>query len=92
MFGGLMACPMLIRIVVGRSWGQGAQHSQSPQSTFAHYPGLTVVMPSSSQAILDMRPLEADQNAAASLLGPLSRQALDTILDINRNRRFFVSA
>jgi len=56
MFGGLMRCPMLIRIVVGRSWGQGAQHSQSPQATFAHYPGLTVVMPSSSQAILDMYP------------------------------------
>lgn len=56
MFGGIMRCPMLIRIVVGRSWGQGAQHSQSPQSTFGHYPGLTVVMPSSSQAILDMYP------------------------------------
>src|SRR5262249_55214318 len=56
MFGGIMSCPMLIRIVVGRSWGQGAQHSQSPQATFAHYPGLTVVMPSSSQAILDMYP------------------------------------
>ena len=56
MFGGLMSCPMLIRLVVGRSWGQGAQHSQSPQSTFAHYPGLTVVMPSSSQAIVDMYP------------------------------------
>lgn len=56
MFGGLMRCPMLIRLVVGRSWGQGAQHSQSPQATFAHYPGLTVVMPSSSQAILDMYP------------------------------------
>ncbi|MBL0899523.1 MAG: alpha-ketoacid dehydrogenase subunit beta, partial [Reyranella sp.] len=37
-------------------WGQGAQHSQSPQSTFAHYPGLTVVMPSTSQAIVDMYP------------------------------------
>lgn len=56
MFGGIMACPMLIRLVVGRSWGQGAQHSQSPQSTFAHYPGLTVVMPSTSQAIVDMYP------------------------------------
>jgi len=56
MFGGLMNCPMLIRLVVGRSWGQGAQHSQSPQATFAHYPGLTVVMPATSQAILDMYP------------------------------------
>jgi pyruvate/2-oxoglutarate/acetoin dehydrogenase E1 component len=56
MFGGIMSCPMLIRVVVGRSWGQGAQHSQSPQATFAHYPGLTVVMPSTSQAIVDMYP------------------------------------
>src|SRR5882724_9545789 len=63
MFGGLMSCPMLIRIVVGRSWGQGAQHSQSPQATFAHYPGLTVVMPSSSQAILDMYPEIIDLNS-----------------------------
>ena len=56
MFGGIMSCPMLIRIVVGRSWGQGAQHSQSPQATFAHYPGLTVIMPATSQAIVDMYP------------------------------------
>jgi pyruvate/2-oxoglutarate/acetoin dehydrogenase E1 component len=56
MFGGTMSCPMLIRLVVGRSWGQGAQHSQSPQATFAHFPGLTVIMPSTSQAVLDMYP------------------------------------
>ena len=56
MFGGLFEMPMLIRAVVGRSWGQGAQHSQSPQSLFAHIPGLTVVMPSDSQSILKMYP------------------------------------
>ena len=56
MFGGTMTCPLLMRLIVGRSWGQGAQHSQSPQATFAHYPGLTVVMPSTSQALLDMYP------------------------------------
>jgi len=56
MFGGLFEVPMLIRAVVGRSWGQGAQHSQSPQSQFAHVPGLTVVMPADSQAVLDMYP------------------------------------
>lgn len=39
-----------------------------------------------------LRPLEADQNAAASLLGPLPRQAVDAVLAINRKRRFFVSA
>ena len=39
-----------------------------------------------------MRPLEADQNAAASLLGPLPPQAVEAILEIHRTRRFFVSA
>ena len=39
-----------------------------------------------------MRPHEADQDAAASGLGPLPPQAVEAILEINRNRRFFVSA
>jgi acetoin:2,6-dichlorophenolindophenol oxidoreductase subunit beta len=56
MFGGRFEVPMLIRLVIGRSWGQGAQHSQSLQSLFAHIPGLTVIMPSSSQSILDSYP------------------------------------
>lgn len=53
MFGGLFEVPMLIRLVIGRSWGQGAQHSQSLQSLFAHIPGLTVIMPASSGSIID---------------------------------------
>jgi acetoin:2,6-dichlorophenolindophenol oxidoreductase subunit beta len=53
MFGGRFEVPMLIRLVIGRSWGQGAQHSQSLQSLFAHIPGLTTLMPASSQSILD---------------------------------------
>jgi pyruvate dehydrogenase E1 component beta subunit len=52
MFGGLFEVPMLIRLVVGRSWGQGAQHSQSLQSLMAHIPGLRVVMPATPGAIL----------------------------------------
>lgn len=56
MFGGRFQVPLLIRMVVGRSWGQGAQHSQSPQSLFAHIPGLTVIMPASSQSILESYP------------------------------------
>lgn len=51
MFGGLFDVPMLIRLVIGRSWGQGAQHSQSLQSLFAHIPGLLVLMPSSAHII-----------------------------------------
>lgn len=37
--------PIVIRAIIGRGWGQGATHSQSIQSTLAHFPGLTVVMP-----------------------------------------------
>lgn len=46
MFGGSFSVPVTIRSIVGRGWGQGAQHSQSLQSLFAHIPGLKVVMPS----------------------------------------------
>ncbi len=56
MFGGKFQVPMLIRLVIGRSWGQGAQHSQSLQALFSHIPGLTVIMPSSSESILDSYP------------------------------------
>ena len=43
--GGTQSVPMVIRAVVGRGWGQGAQHSQSLQALFAHVPGLKVIMP-----------------------------------------------
>ena len=44
MFGGLFEIPVLFRMIIGRSWGQGAQHSQSLQSLMAHIPGLHVIM------------------------------------------------
>ena len=31
MFGGAFRVPLVVRAIVGRSWGQGAQHSQSLQ-------------------------------------------------------------
>jgi len=45
MFGGKMKVPIVIRLLVGRGWGQGPQHSQSLQVLFAHIPGLKVLMP-----------------------------------------------
>ena len=45
MFDGSMNAPLVIRMIVGRGWGQGPQHSQSLHSWFAHIPGLKVVMP-----------------------------------------------
>ena len=47
--GGKMNVPMVIRLIIGRGWGQGPQHSQSLESWFAHIPGLKVVMPSTPQ-------------------------------------------
>lgn len=52
MFGGLFEVPLMMRMVIGRSWGQGAQHSQSLQSLMAHIPGLVVVMPATPQSVL----------------------------------------
>lgn len=45
MFAEQVRVPIVIRMVIGRGWGQGAQHSQSLQALFAHIPGLKVVMP-----------------------------------------------
>jgi pyruvate/2-oxoglutarate/acetoin dehydrogenase E1 component len=53
MFGGLFEIPSMYRMVIGRSWGQGAQHSQSLQSLMAHIPGLVVVMPSDPKSIIE---------------------------------------
>jgi pyruvate/2-oxoglutarate/acetoin dehydrogenase E1 component len=53
MFGGQFKPSGLIRMIVGRSWGQGAQHAQSPQSIFSHIPGIRVIMPYSAGAILE---------------------------------------
>jgi acetoin:2,6-dichlorophenolindophenol oxidoreductase subunit beta len=49
MFGGQKSVPLVIRLLVGRGWGQGPQHSQSLHAWFAHVPGLRVVMPSTPQ-------------------------------------------
>lgn len=47
MHAGKIQVPLVIRAIVGKGWGQAAQHSQSLQAVFAHIPGLRVVMPSS---------------------------------------------
>lgn len=48
MYGGKRSVPLVIRMVIGRGWGQGCQHSQSLQALYAHIPGLKVVMPASA--------------------------------------------
>jgi acetoin:2,6-dichlorophenolindophenol oxidoreductase subunit beta len=48
MFDGKHKVPMVVRMVIGRGWGQGPQHSQSLQAWFAHVPGLIVAMPTTA--------------------------------------------
>ena len=48
MFGGKVCVPLVIRLIIGRGWGQGPQHSQSLQAWFGHVPGLKVVMPTTA--------------------------------------------
>ena len=54
MFGGTMSVPIVVRAVIGKSWGQGAQHSQSLQSMFMHVPGLKVAMPTTAADAQDL--------------------------------------
>lgn len=48
MYGGTVNVPLVVRCMIGKSWGQGAQHSQGLHSLFMHIPGLKVVAPSNA--------------------------------------------
>ena len=43
--GGRLGAPIVIRVIIGRGWGQSFQHGKTLQSWFAHLPGILVVMP-----------------------------------------------
>ncbi|MFQ5611294.1 MAG: alpha-ketoacid dehydrogenase subunit beta [Anaerolineae bacterium] len=45
MFGGKASIPLVVRTTIGAGFRAAAQHSDSPYSTFVHYPGLKVVAP-----------------------------------------------
>src|SRR6266705_3223572 len=45
MYGGRVSVPLVVRAMIGKSWGQGAQHSQALHSFFMHVPGIRVVEP-----------------------------------------------
>lgn len=65
MYGGQVHVPFVVKTLIGKSWGQGAQHSQALYSFFMHVPGLKVVTPATPydakgcliQAIRDNNPV-----------------------------------
>lgn len=46
---GKLKCPLTIRAIIGRGWGQGAQHSKEIYQMFQYIPGIKVVIPASIQ-------------------------------------------
>lgn len=54
MFGGQITAPVTIRGIINRGGEQGAQHSQSLHSWFAHVPGLRVVLPARATDARDL--------------------------------------
>jgi acetoin:2,6-dichlorophenolindophenol oxidoreductase subunit beta len=62
MFGGQSCVPLVIRMIIGRGWGQGAQHSQSLEAWFAHVPGLKVVMPTTPYDVKGMLIASVEDN------------------------------
>ena len=58
---GRYGMPFVMRLVIGRGWGQGPAHSQSLEPLFAHIPGLVVAMPA--------MPADAKSMMTAALTG-----------------------
>jgi pyruvate dehydrogenase E1 component beta subunit len=54
MFGGGIAVPLTVRLIINRGGEQGAQHSQALHAWFAHVPGLRVVMPATPADARDL--------------------------------------
>ncbi len=46
MYAGAVSVPLVVRSIIGKSWGQGAQHSQSIYPLFMNIPGFKIVAPS----------------------------------------------
>ena len=51
MYGDQLASPVIIRMIIGRGWGQGPQHSQALHNFLVHVPGLQVFLPANAQEV-----------------------------------------
>lgn len=46
---GKLQCPITIRAIIGRSWGNGAEHTKDVYPMFKFLPGIKVIVPSTPQ-------------------------------------------
>ncbi|MBI4354265.1 MAG: alpha-ketoacid dehydrogenase subunit beta [Candidatus Omnitrophica bacterium] len=85
MSGGQLRLPLVIRAVIGRGWGQSAQHSKSLHGLFSHFPGLKVVLPTTPQdAYSLLRAAIRDDNPVIFLE---HRWLYDVEGEVDRSRR-----
>lgn len=49
MFGGDYPCPIMLRICIGRQWGNGPQHTANYHSIFFQSPGLEIYIPATPE-------------------------------------------
>lgn len=68
MCGGKLSVPLTVRAIIGRGWGQAAQHSQSLQALLMHVPGLKVVMPSTPYDAKGLLIASIEENAPVIVL------------------------
>ncbi len=87
MFNGAYRVPLVVRASIGRSWGQGPQHSQALHSMFMHVPGLKVVAPTTAHdakgclaaAIRDNNPVVfIEHRMLYGLSGHVSEESYET--------------
>jgi acetoin:2,6-dichlorophenolindophenol oxidoreductase subunit beta len=46
---GRLSCPLVVRAIIGKGWGQGAQHSKEIYPLFKYLPGIKIILPASPQ-------------------------------------------
>lgn len=90
MFGKKDRINIVIRLIIGRGWGQGPTHSQNLQSWFAHIPGLKVLspsFPSSAQGLLEASTL--DPNPTIIIENRWCHQLKESLNSIKKNKNKF---
>lgn len=97
MFGSQVAVPIVIRLIVGKGWGQGPTHSQSFHSWLLNVPGLKVLVPSNPsdakdsiiEAVREPNPvIILEHRWLHDTFGPVSR---DQVREVFGKARIIVS-
>lgn len=89
MYGDKLSAPVIIRLIVGRGWGQGPQHSQALHSFFMQVPGFRVFSPSSPQDIYSSL-IEATTKESPSIFIE-HRWLYETIGEVDQNQKVLIN-